>query len=368
MRRTAFLSVAAAEWNLGDIYIRRAVTRAMADDGMDAVVYTGTMGPGYVEAFEFPSNWVVTASPRRFLTLLLGACIRRKATVIMAPGPAQLETRLSPLIKRIGVALMLMFARLSGNRVAVLGRALRGSGPVALKAERLIARSSVVYLARDPQTAELVGPPAQARPDLGFADSAARSGAAPETGAGRPLIALSLRYDRNPSIDLVREFAEHWRSRGFDIVLVTQVRQDREIHDVLSKECGFRHVDWPDGRSQLEQERLIVQTYAQCIAVVSDRLHALIVGCRQGAIPVIADSPGESKLHATMDFILEPQTVWLHTRSAEQTSFGLDLSDGEVQRIDKLVKEASAALTTSLHQFTARSSELRDATSAGIGQ
>jgi hypothetical protein len=43
---------------------------------------------------------------------------------------------------------------------------------------------------------------------------------------------------------------------------------------------------WDHGRSHREQEALVRGCYAESLAVVSDRIHALIIGLTEGAVPV----------------------------------------------------------------------------------
>lgn len=348
MGRTAFISVAAAEMNLGDVFIRRAITRHIAANDHHAVVYTGSMGESYVGAFELPDTWVVTGSPRRFLPLLLRACLRREALVIMAPAPARLDRKGFYLAKQVGVACLLALTRLCGNRVVVMGRALRGSGRLAVMAERMTARISSLYLARDPQTAELMGSNAQFKPDLGFADIAARPRPDVTSNSPRTLVALSLRYDRPPVTELVVKFVERVRAQGFEVVMVTQVRQDRAINQKLADACGIDHVDWPHTRSHLDQESAVIDVYSRCIAVVSNRLHALVIGGRYGAVPIIADEINESKLHATLDDLLKPQSVWLHSSADEQP---IDVSETEVERMRAQFAAAAEALEPALQEL-----------------
>lgn len=353
MTRTAFLSIAAAEMNLGDIFIRRAITRLIAESGHEAVIYTGSMGRSYVEAFELPGSWVVTDSPRRFLPLLLRACLRRRALVVMAPAPASLDVSPVGLVKKLGVAGLLTLARLSGNRVAVMGRALRGRGRIALAAERAIARASSVCLVRDPITADLIGEAAQFRPDIGFASTAVRTATQPAEDPDRATIALSFRFDHRPDTEAVRKFVAQAQTQGFDCVLVTQVRQDRDLHEVLAEECGIPHVDWPAQRGHLEQESAVIEAYSRSRAVVSNRLHALVIGGRCGAVPVIADRAADTKLHPTLDDVLSPQSVWLHGGGQPASDNAIDVSEAELARTRDTFAHASALLAPALSDLVA---------------
>lgn len=349
MKKTAFISIAAAEMNLGDLFIRRAVTRLLAEHGVEAVVYTGKMSLNYVDAFEFPRDWVSTSSPWRFVTLLGRKLITRQAAIIIAPAPATLDKTLSiSALKRWGVTLLLASASLSGNSVSVLGRAVRGSGELTLLSEKLIAKFSSIYLARDAQTARIVGCGSKLAPDLGFAASAPRV-VSDDVLRVRKTIALSFR--RMPDVHALSGFLSEFQSQGYDFWTVTQVREDRLLNETIAQSLGLEHLDWPDSRSHLEQESLVARMYSNCVAVVSDRLHALIIGGRYGAIPVIADRSGEDKLHATLDALLNPQSVWLFGDCQCRGSIELDLSPAEAARSHAAFAAATATLERSLTDY-----------------
>lgn len=348
--RTAFMSIAAAEMNLGDMFIRRAVTRLLAEHGVEAVVFTGRMGASYVDAFEFPRDWICTSSPWKFVRLLCRKLITRQAAIIIAPAPATLDKIISiSALKRWGVTSLLASATLLGNSVIVLGRAVRGSGRLTLFSEKLIAKFSLIYLARDSQTARIVGCGSKLAPDLGFAASALRVHFDADSLRARKTIALSFR--RMPDVRTLSGFVSDFQSQGYDFWTVTQVREDRTLNKTIAQSCGIEHLDWPDWRSHLDQESLVARMYSNCVAVVSDRLHALIIGGRYGAIPVIADRSGEDKLHATLDVHLNPQSVWLYGDRECQTSIELDLSPAEAARTHAAFAAATADLERSLLDY-----------------
>uniref|UniRef100_A0A5Q5BFT2 Polysaccharide pyruvyl transferase family protein n=2 Tax=unclassified Mycobacterium TaxID=2642494 RepID=A0A5Q5BFT2_MYCSS len=341
------MSIAAAEGNLGDLFIRRTVTRLVQAKGHEAVLYTGKMGKSYVDAFELPPNWVATPSPMRFLKMLAASCFQRRAVIVMAPAPARLDAKISAVGKRLGVALLIALSSALGNHVAVMGRAIRGSGFLALCGEKLIARCSSLYIARDKQTVLIAGGRAQFKPDLGFAAISLRIKAESTLRPTRNIVALSLRY--TPDTKTVRNFVSEMQSAGFKVVTVTQVQQDRALNDEIARVCQIEHIDWPESRSHLAQESLVVSVYNRSVAVVSDRLHALIIGGRYGAVPVIADRVEEDKLHATLDSLLMPQSVWLHGgRRPEGAQSKLDLTVRERERIASAFASAATSLEAPL--------------------
>ncbi|MFD6855981.1 polysaccharide pyruvyl transferase family protein [Rhodococcus sp. NPDC060090] len=333
--RSVFLSIAAAQGNLGDVFIRREITRAIERGGGAAVVYRGSMPTGYVNAFELPSDWTITSSPARFLWRLLRAAVVGNALIIMTPGPASLSGGVVGAIKRVGVACMIALNRIMGNRSIVLGRALRGAPGVRLRAEKAMAKFSELYTTRDSQSSRIVGGRAEFFPDLGFACLD------PFEEKNRAYVGVSLRHDRTVDEPALKSLVCCIESYGLKPIFVTQVREDRRGHLEWAEALGVEHLDWPEKIHHSEQERRIEDCYSRCAGVVSDRLHVLILGARKGAIPVIVDSENEQKLHASLDEILYPQAVNLCENGGQVV---LDLGSNEALRIQEAMASASRRL------------------------
>jgi hypothetical protein len=348
MARTVFMSVAAAESNLGDIFIRRAACRLFMNSGFDMVLYTGRMSENYVDAFQLPARWITTSSPLRFAGLLFRTIIANRAVIAISPAPTLMRAGISlGGMKRFAVAVLGIVARLTGNKVVVLGRAVRGSGSFELFSERLLARVSSAYLARDRGTAEIIGFGVEHAPDLGFAGCAAQqpevAGGSPDSQGIRNTIALSFR--RMPDTTALSDFVAVFKKRGFKFLAVTQVREDDEVNARVADMLEIDKLPWHEGRSHFEQERAVSAVYACSVAVVSDRLHALIMGARYGAIPVIADRRGEDKLHRTLDPFIEPQSIWLDgSGGGAGTLWEPDFHLRETERVRNAIAATTSAL------------------------
>ncbi|RYE44162.1 MAG: polysaccharide pyruvyl transferase family protein [Hyphomicrobiales bacterium] len=338
--RELYISIAAAEGNIGDIYIRREVLRALTNAGVIPFVYVGSMRSSYVDAFSISSDSFVTSSPRRFLSRLVRAIVLRRAVVVMSPGPAVLGSSMRAIVKHVGVALMFLATRLSGSKVLVVGRSVRDSNSVSLFAERMIARAANMYLVRDEKSVEVIGDPARFVPDLAFTNF--------EPTAHifqRPAVAISLRHDRLVEDDAFDTLVDKIRHAGYDAILVTQVKEDAAQHRKLSERLGLRHVDWPESRTHREHEAILLDWYRRSTAAVSDRLHVLILAARSGAIPVIVDILNEQKLHTSLDALLAPQSICLSTNDLR---CDFDFSEAERLRIETAMISASAKLESAL--------------------
>ncbi|WP_083853048.1 MULTISPECIES: polysaccharide pyruvyl transferase family protein [unclassified Rhodococcus (in: high G+C Gram-positive bacteria)] len=338
--RELYISIAAAEGNIGDIYIRREALRAITKAGVVPFVYVGSMRSSYVDAFHISPERFVTSSPGRFLRRMVWAIGFRRAVIAMSPGPAALGNSMRAIVKHIGVAVMFAVARLCGSKVLVLGRSVRESNRVSLFAEQMMARAAHMYLVRDEQSVHLIGDRARFVPDLAFVNFVSSA-----DNFQRPFVAISLRHDRFVDDDAFEALVAEIRAAGYDPILVTQVKEDALRHRMISEKWGLQHVDWPESRTHREHEAVLFDCYHRSTAAVSDRLHVLILAARSGAIPVIVDVVNEQKLHTSLDAILAPQSVFL---SSQGSSCELDLSESERLRIKAAMSSASAKLESAL--------------------
>jgi hypothetical protein len=106
------------------------------------------------------------------------------------------------------------------------------------------------------------------------------------TGEDRPVLAVSLRGDRPAPgavwIDTVRALAT---DRSLDVVVVPQVGRDLPRARELAADLGGELVAW-DGIDHAAAEKMERDVYRRASFVVSDRLHALVLGHTEGALPV----------------------------------------------------------------------------------
>lgn len=333
--RIAYMSIAAAEGNLGDIHIRREAISLVASHVDTGVVYTGAMSSSYVDSFRLPVGWLSVASPHEFLRLLVRDGLKGGAVVIMAPGPAPLSGGILSSAKRVAVALFFSLLVIGGNQLLVLGRALRGKRGLALRAEKLMESVASLYMTRDKVSVDLLGGRGIHAPDLAFLNHVS----APNVK--RSIVGVSLRHDRSVSFEAIEGLVREIRSKSLEPIFVTQVREDGVKNRDLARRFGSKFLPWEDGVCHSEQEALVSNLYDECSAVISDRLHVLLLGARRGAIPVIVDSPAESKLHATLDGYLSPQSVELWCPDG---NLSIDVSESERDRIDAGMRMASAQL------------------------
>mgnify|MGYP005989701123 CR=1 FL=1 len=322
-----FMSINAAPGNIGDIYIRRQVIRAFDREGVSGFLYAGKMPMSYRDAFDLSERWVMTSSYTKFLWRLGCSYATRKCIFVMAPGPATLGRNFASTLKHILVTFLILIGRITGNRILVLGRAVRAKSKFALFFERLIVRASDMYVVRDSTSSCLLNRE-KVRPGPDYAFTADLE---PAKDTKRRIFAsISLRHDRHVDAEALKKLVEMMRSERLVPRLVVQVREDQNTSSALAAMLGIDILDWNDSTPHSAQEKSILSAYGESAIVVSDRLHALIFGAIRGAIPIIVERHGEEKLHATLDTIIGPQSIWLNGKVPIGT---IDASDTEAHRI-----------------------------------
>lgn len=102
----------------------------------------------------------------------------------------------------------------------------------------------------------------------------------------RPLLAVSLRYDRpwpdEQWLQAVRNLAEATSTR---IVTLAQVARDAPRSVQLAESLGGEYLA-PRSMGHADLEALARDVYGRSLAVISDRAHGLIIGATEGAYPI----------------------------------------------------------------------------------
>jgi hypothetical protein len=115
--------------------------------------------------------------------------------------------------------------------------------------------------------------------------------------------ALSFRSDILIDPDRLGNLVETLRDEGLEPILVSQVKRDDVQHLRLAHALDIKVVSW-DGRTHAEQLQRVQDAYARSRVVVSNRLHALIFGMQEGAVPVAMLDGNSDKLLSTLEHVL----------------------------------------------------------------
>lgn len=288
----AVMSVAAQEDNLGDVEIRKKLFDRIRTQDIDIVAFCGTSSPEYMEAFgdALRCSWF-TSMIKMQLEVLRRCLVGQSMHFFIAPGPARFSSKPRALAKSLVNFMNMALARLTGGAAHIVGRAYRGSG-TSRAIEVLSAKLATTATVRDDMSFTAIGGRARVMPDLAFASDLTFDGP-------RNYLAISLRVEPDLSAAHVESIVKASRAAGLEPVFVTQVRRDNEWMLELARQHGAEIVAWTTETHRLQRERVGL-AYRKAAAVVSNRLHGLIIGALAGATPVPVVSSMNTKLVPTL--------------------------------------------------------------------
>lgn len=270
--------------NIGDVVLRRRMLRTLRRLGpVHALV--GDASDGFVEALDLTAGGeVVHRSKARWAARALAAATRSGFVLAYDPGEVQIGSQSAA--SHAALLPVQLLAKVRGGAsvraaVSLLGGESPWRAPVLAS-----ARLCDVNAWRVPPPIEGVRQ-RRVMPDWAFDERLDDLDDPPPEDAPRTTFLLSYRYNRPPldeaALAAVRAVAAE---RSLDVVVFNQVRRDRDRSIELAERLGAHAEVWDDGTSHLERERAVRSLLRGAAAVASDRLHALIVGAVEGAVPI----------------------------------------------------------------------------------
>jgi polysaccharide pyruvyl transferase WcaK-like protein len=293
-----FVNPAGQRDNLGDSVLRRPYLEALRALGRLHVLVGAD--PDYASGLGLVESDVLYTSRGVWLRKATIAALRSRAHFAVNAGEVVGTRR--EAVRSIWQVMLATIVRMRGGRVVLAGVSVRPGTLTTATHLRRLARISSVATWRDAPTCQSVGT-GRVTPDWAFGLTSEVS--APPL-AGREYVAVTLRGDRPPPdptwLANVRQFAA---TRNVKIVVVVQVRRDHGRAIELAEALGAEVRAWPAGSSHRDQEELVRSTYRQCVAVVSDRIHALIIGFTEGAVPIGTSTSSPEKIFRTFAAVTE---------------------------------------------------------------
>lgn len=282
--------------NVGDSVLRRALLDALRPAG-DLVVNVSGSTPDYITGLDLQAGDRTVGSRSEWRSLVV-AGTRQGCGFAYNAGEAQLTRDWGITYARL--APLLILNRLRGGHAVHLGFGLRSDSRLWAHVLRLSLAPCELVTWRDASSRAWVGTGTVA-PDWAYAAGpSAPDGVAALPTSGRDVLAVSLRFDRPPPsaawVATVRAVADE---RGLQVVAVPQVERDRPRAADLARVLGGDLVEW-DGTAHRVVEAQVRAVYRRSALVVSDRLHAVVMGHTEGAVPVGLATGSVAKLDRTL--------------------------------------------------------------------
>ncbi|MGX9349225.1 glycosyltransferase [Microbacterium sp. KNMS] len=312
-----FVNVGGQRDNIGDSLLRRAYLNALRGYG-NLHAYVGpdadySSGLGLTSAdrkYESPRKWLIAA----FRAAAFGR------DVVFAANTGEVVGTDEEWKKGRWQELLSWFVNVRGGKTIIAGVSVRPGSDPAKSSLPFLAKRAAITTWRDEWT-RVQFKVGSVQPDWAFSFGEPTG----EVGE-REVIAIAMRGDREFPTDVwfedVRTVLE---ATGARPVLVVQVRRDADRARELAKRLGAEVLEWSEGTSHAGQEEKVRTLYRSAVAVISDRIHALIVGYTEGAVPLgfSTESPEKvvrSLASATSVRLLEPAgssaQTWLDALSS----------------------------------------------------
>ena len=288
-RPLAGLSIRTAFENAGDALINRELVR-LAASCADVVVDTSRAPVEFIQTLELdriPNVRCVAGTGVMLRALIASRAKGRQCTYMMCPGGYHGNPSLTSLIRQFPGTLVLAALRAAGVRIALIGASYERLGSRALFSHRLRSHIMTWHLVRDTYSfkyCELnrilvsgvipdlaLNAPTEARHDVHLP----------------PVITLSFRSDQSPLqgprvLSGVSKLAHilpaaEWR-------VICQVERDYKFGDDVGRTVYEASGQVPT-KHECTDIRKLPGLYAGSTYILSNRLHALILGILAGAEP-----------------------------------------------------------------------------------
>lgn len=326
--KSLFVSVVGQDDNIGDSALRRGMLDSIRDEGIQYHVFIGNASPEYVSGLHLAASDVIYREREEWLESMrvprgrgVTSFLANAGEIVRLSGPRYFGGRQLMSLARV---------RRTGGALVQTGAGIRNLSPQRLAKWSALRQFDIVTW-RDPESQKYSGT-GVVSPDWGFATLGSHR--LDETPL-RDTLAVSIRGD-GPAPDAGWLAAVETLARGLGakIVVVVQVKRDGARARRLAHEFRAELLGWDD-QGHHEQETRVREVYRRSIAVVSDRLHGLILGATEGAYPIGLPPRHSSKIERTL----------------APLSFGRYLPDG--QSAGTLASLEAAELTTEVQRAVA---------------
>jgi len=285
--------------NTGDTLLRRMFLAALRR-AHPLTVFVGDRGSEYTSALGLTADDRVvtdTAEWRRELVRAMG-----KGQALYAFNSGELEVnrayaryygRISPLV---------LANRLRGGHALHVGFGLRPPVGAWRYAMSPVLRACDIVTWRDSWSHSQM-PVGSVAPDWAFFGGTEVGELWPGTTARRYL-SVAFRYNhRLPEESWLMALGSAARRFGLQVRVLAQIERDQGLAAAVAARLGGEAVWWTNGNLR-EQEARLRDVYRDSAFVVSNRLHGLIMGYTEGALPIAYETAPQGKALRTLAAVI----------------------------------------------------------------
>ncbi|MFG6503088.1 polysaccharide pyruvyl transferase family protein [Microbacterium sp. P05] len=342
--RQVFVSAVGQDTNVGDSVLRRGYLDALRQVGRLNVLLDGTSSD-YRDGLGLTNDDNIFDA--RELWWRESAAQAESSPIVVAFNAGEMQLNRTFALSYARHARLILAARRAGGYGVHVGMGIRRSSAWG-KPIGVILRTCARVSWRDPMSREWAGV-GDVAPDWAFALGEGAPSLASE--GGREFLAVCLRGDRQiPDPEWVANVEKTAQELGLRPLLVVQVERDNRLAAELAAERGWLADHWYGGPHSL-RERQIRALYAESGAVLSDRLHALVIAATEGAVPIAYAPSSTEKARRTLapaglaDFYIP---VGAKPFEVVERASGLVSRASEVNQLVASAKDKLARLARSL--------------------
>ncbi|MDJ0338182.1 polysaccharide pyruvyl transferase family protein [Cryobacterium sp. PH31-O1] len=283
--------------NVGDTVLRRAFLDALRGAG-ELQVFVGARSDAYLSGLGLHNQDRVYRTSAEWRREISRSTLREASVYAFNAGEMELQRAYA--LRYLRLAPHLALNRLRGGHAVHAGFGVRQKTGWRIPVAATLRLCDLVAW-RDAYSLGAMGL-GRIAPDWAFATGATDAHLLAST-PDRPLLAVSVRYNgRRPDEAWLRALRNLADTLGLEIVAVSQIERDGPLAEELAASLGGTALVW-DGPDHAEQEVKLRAVYQRSLLVVTDRLHAAVIGLTEGALPLVIADAGPSKAARTLDAV-----------------------------------------------------------------
>lgn len=277
--------------NIGDTVLRRVFL-----DNLRGVapltVFVGNRQKDYLDALRLRPEDVLVTDKKKWRKSLASGLWSGDIVYGFNSGELEVDRLYAKFYAR--VAPLLWINKLRGGHAIHAGFGLRPPAGAWRHPIKLALRSCDIVAWRDGWSRDMMGI-GFFSPDWAFSEGTPTAELLSEK-TRRPYLSIALRYNRSlPSAEWLQALGGFAEKEQLQIRIVSQIERDQRIAEGLQKHTGGEIVSWADS-NLWNQEQKIRTVYRDSEYIVSNRLHGLIIGYTEGALPIAVASSTEDKV------------------------------------------------------------------------
>lgn len=329
-----FVNPSGQRENLGDSLLRRRYLNTLREAG--ALHILVGVDESYASGLGARAEDVIYVSKLAWLRAAFVSAITQRTTFALNAG--EIVTGRNLLVAAVWQVPLILAMLSRRGAVVALGIAVRERPETTRRVLAGILRLCTVVTWRDPSGRKTfnIG---NVQPDWAFG---IRGDGLRSANPMRDTLAVAVRGDRPmPSDDWFDSVSHIAADQGLTrMIVVVQVERDRERAYEIAARLGAEVLDWDTSVDHRHHEQAVRSAYQGSACVISDRIHALIVGMTEGAVP-IGLAPGDpTKVVKTFAPVTSLEVGW---RVESDISVNVAKAQRLMDQRDSLLRDLESA-------------------------